>query len=166
MAKVTHLVTAVAPPNSERKESPVESSGQLPEPNTPLPDKLTTTAGTTKGKWVSGVSGNPRGRPKDVRTVAMVKNTLELAVREKLTAADVTRIVNRLVEIALTDPEPKNAIPAAKLIMDMAISKAAVQDMQDQKSAITIIIENATLAAKQIEKQPIVEAQYVEVNGQ
>ena len=99
-----------------------------------------------KGKWEKGKSGNPAGRPKDQRNITTLKNDLELAVREKLTPAIVTRVVNRMVELA-TKGEDKVAVTAGKAILDMAISKAAVQEAVAQRAPITIIIENATLAA-------------------
>lgn len=163
--KVTRLDMAAEPLNSKHKGSPVESSGPLPEPSTLPPDKPTTTAGITKGKWVKGQSGNPKGKPKDLRTIAVLKNDLELAVREKLSPATVSRVINRMVDIALNDPEPKHAISAAKLIVDMAISKAAVQEQANQRPAISIIIENATMAAQKLEEQPI-EATYSVVSSE
>jgi hypothetical protein len=164
--KVTRLDTAAEPLNSKHKGSPVESSGPLPEPSTLLPGKPTTTTGITKGKWVKGQSGNPKGKPKDLRTIAVLKNDLELAVREKLAAATVSRIVNRMVDIALGEHEdPKHSISAAKLILDMAISKAAVQEQANQRPAISIIIENATMAAQKLEEQSI-EATYSVVSSE
>jgi hypothetical protein len=98
------------------------------------------------GKWTKGASGNPRGRPKDQRNIVTLKNDLELAVREKLTPAKVTQIVNRMIEIAINSPDHKSAIAAGKVILDMAVSKAAVQEITGNRAPITIIIENATLA--------------------
>lgn len=105
------------------------------------------------GKWEKGVSGNPAGRPKDVRSITVLKNDLELAVREKLTATKVTQIVNRMVDIAINSPDEKLAIMAGKTIIDMAVSKAAVQEAVAQRAPITIIIENATLAAQAQEQK-------------
>ena len=99
-----------------------------------------------KGKWQVGKSGNPKGRPKDQRSIVTLKNDLELAVREKLTPTKVTQIVNRMIEIAINSPDHKSAIAAGKVIIDMAVSKAAVQEAVGQRAPITIIIENATLA--------------------
>ena len=119
-----------------------------------------------KGKWEKGKSGNPAGRPKDQRNITTLKNDLELAVREKLTPAIVTRVVNRMVEIA-TKGEDKVAVTAGKAILDMAISKAAVQEAVAQRAPITIVIENATLAAKAQEshKTQVIEATYEVVTG-
>lgn len=105
--------------------------------------------------WTKGVSGNPKGRQKDVRTVAILKNDLELAVREKLTPAAVTKIVHRLVDIAQNSPEEKLAISAGKTILDYALSKQVVQDAVKERAPITIIIENATLAAQAQAKPPV-----------
>jgi len=109
--------------------------------------------------WAKGVSGNPKGRQKDVRTVAILKNDLELAVREKLTPAAVTKIVHRLVDIAQNSPEEKHAIAAGKTILDYALSKQVVQDAVKERAPITIIIENATLAAQAQAKptKPVIE---------
>ena len=106
----------------------------------------------TGGRWPAGKSGNPKGRPKDVRTIQVVKNDLELAVREKLSVTKVTQVVNRMIELAL-----QGDTKAAKLIFDMALSKGALADLQQTKPSIHIVIENATLnAAKaQQEAKPI-----------
>lgn len=113
------------------------------------------------GRWVAGQSGNPKGQPKGIKTITVLKNNLELAVRERLTATKVTQIVNKMAELALAGD-----VKAAKLILDMAISKAAVHEAnRDQAPTIHITIENATIAAKQaVANQPI-EAEYNDISG-
>lgn len=119
------------------------------------------------GKWVKGRSGNPNGRPKDQRNIVTLKNDLELAVREKLTPAKVTQIVNRMVDIAINHPDPKMAIAAGKTVLDLAISKAAVQESVGQRAPITIVIENATLAqlTEDKNKNVVKEVSYEVVDG-
>jgi hypothetical protein len=138
----------------------VELSAQLQDGNTPPQVKLTTTV--TKGKWEKGKSGNPRGRPTNAsrpRDIVTLKNDLELAVRDQLTPTKVTQIVNRMMKIAIEHPDPKHAIAAGKLILDMSVSKAHVQEAVAQRAPITIVIENATLSA-QHEQQKTIEATY------
>jgi hypothetical protein len=138
---------------------------QSQEPSTQHPVKHTTTTAVIKGKWEKGKSGNPKGRPLTAsrpRDIVTLKSDLELAVRDQLSATKVTQIVNRMISIATDHPDTKAAIAAAKLILDMAVSKAAVQEAVAQRAPINIIIENATLS-KHSENEPI-EARYEHVN--
>lgn len=100
-------------------------------------------------QWVPGQSGNPAGRPKDVRTINVLKNDLELAVRQNLSAVKVTQVVNRMVDIATKSQDEAAAVAAAKVVLGMAISKAHIQEQTQGKSGFTIVIENATLQALQ-----------------
>jgi Family of unknown function (DUF5681) len=118
--------------------------------------------------WKEGTSGNPTGRPKDVRTIQVLKNDLELAVREKLSPARVSSVVNRLLDIAIAKTSSdKDAIAAGKVILDMAISKSVVQEPVESKSGLKVIIETLTLQqaapAIKIEAKPI-NVEFTEVN--
>lgn len=96
-----------------------------------------------KSAWKKGQSGNPKGRPKDVRTIRELKNDLEIAVREQLTATRVTQVVNRMLDLAVGGD-----VKAAKLILDMAISKSELHQDQAKAPSFHIVIENATIAAQ------------------
>lgn len=118
--------------------------------------------------WKEGQSGNPKGRPKDVRTLVTLKNDLEVAVRQHLSPTRVTQVVNRMLEIA-TNPatKDKDAISAGKVILDMAIIKGATQQEFDGKQALKIVIETLTLqqvpVMAKVVSEPI-EAEYTKVN--
>jgi hypothetical protein len=126
------------------------------------------TSRATAGRWPSGVSGNSKGRPKDVRTLQVLKNDLELAVREKLNPSRVSSVVNRLLDIATSEKSTdKDAIAAGKVILDMAISKSAVQEPLEGKSGLKVIIETLTLQAApavKIEAKPI-EVEFTEIEN-
>ena len=116
----------------------------------PLLDKLITMVviipGKTATSWKEGQSGNPTGRPKDVRTLQVLKNDLELAVRERLSPSRVSAVVNRLLDIATSKTSAdKEAIAAGKVILDMAITKSAVQEPFESKAGLKVIIETLTL---------------------
>jgi hypothetical protein len=138
-----------------------------------LLDKLTTTVANlavkkkSVTKWVPGQSGNPAGRPKDVRTIAVLKNDLELAVREELSPVKVTQVVNRMIKIATESKDPMAAVAAGKLVLGMAISKPHVQEQSSGNKGFTIVIENATLQAlqKPDENQKVIDVQYENINS-
>jgi Family of unknown function (DUF5681) len=141
---------------------PSQEQSTLPQ------DKPTTTAVTTsRGKWVKGKSGNPKGRPPTAlrpKTIVELKNDLEIAVRDALTPTKVTQIVNRFLDIAINHPDIKQALIAGKTILDYSVSKAAVQEAVAQRAPINIIIENATLA-KQPQEHKVIETTYEVVTG-
>jgi len=120
-------------------------------------------------QWVPGQSGNPAGRPPDVRTVAMLKNDLELAVRQQLTPTRVTQVINRMIDIAVNPKsENKDAVAAGKVVLSMAISKPHVQEQVSGKTGFTIVIENATLQALQSKpevKSEAIDAEYENINS-
>jgi hypothetical protein len=65
-----------------------------------------------------------------------------------------------MIDIALTADDPKSAVAAGKVVLDMAISKAHVQEQSQGNKGFTIVIENATLQALQ---KPPIEAEYKQI---
>lgn len=65
-----------------------------------------------------------------------------------------------MLEIAINHPDTKASISAAKIILDMSVSKAAVQEAVSQRAPINIIIENATLARQ--EESRVIDAKVIE----
>lgn len=106
-----------------------------------------------------GVSGNPRGRPPGRKNqIDQLKQDLEIAVRSKLKVDRVVKIIDKMCDLA-----ENGDTKAAKLILSMAVSPAkASDDANDNANRITVIVENATFAAR---PQPqAIEAKVVEEN--
>lgn len=81
-----------------------------------------------------------------MRTLQVLKSDLELAVRQQLNPSRVSSVVNRLLDIATAKTSTdKDAIAAGKVILDMAISKSAVQEPFEGKGGLKVIIETLTL---------------------
>jgi len=95
-----------------------------------------------KGRFVAGASGNPEGRPKGRKNlISMMKQDLEIAIRENLTEADVHNVVKSMLAEAL-----KGNVGAGKLILDKVMSNAKeAEDEKDTSGGLKIVIENATL---------------------
>lgn len=105
------------------------------------------------------MSGNPRGRPPGRKTqIDQLKQDLEIAVRSKLKPERIVKIVEKMCDLA-----EGGDTKAAKLVLSMAVSPAkASDDAKDNTNRITIVVENATFAAR---PQPTpIEAQVVEEN--
>lgn len=113
------------------------------------------------GQFLEGVSGNPKGRPPGTRNrLVSVKQKLELAIRENMSASRIARIINKMSELA-----EEGDVKAARLILDKFISGANTGDENSDDKApagITIRIENATFAKTQPET-PTVEAEFKEI---
>jgi Family of unknown function (DUF5681) len=110
------------------------------------------------GKFLEGVSGNPAGRPAGTRSkLVVLKERLELAVREEMTAAQIGRIISKMAGMA-----EQGDVKAARLILDKFMSSASVSEESAEdrgNSGITIRIENATFKAQ----NPIIDADFKEV---
>jgi len=94
------------------------------------------------GKFLPGVSGNPKGRPKGKKNeLTELKQDLEIAVRKNLSSQKVQKVVDAMFEKAL-----EGNVGAAKLLLDKVITNAREsEDAQDSGGGLRIVIENATL---------------------
>lgn len=111
------------------------------------------------GKFLEGVSGNPSGRPIGSRSkLVKVKEKLELAVRENVSADRIYRIVAKMADLA-----EEGDVKAARLILDKFMSGASAGEDPEEASqgsrGITIRIENATFA----KTLPHIDAQVTEI---
>lgn len=113
------------------------------------------------GKFLEGVSGNMAGRPVGSRSkLVKIKEKLELAVRENISADRICRIVSKMADLA-----EAGDTKAARLILDKFMSGASAGEDPEEVSqaarGITIRIENATFA-----KSPIpIDAQFTEIKN-
>ena len=96
------------------------------------------------GKFLPGVSGNPNGRPKGKKNIiTTLKQDLEIAIRENLTAEDVQNVVNAMLAEALN-----GNVGAGKLILDKVLSNAReTEDEKETGGGLKVVIENATFEA-------------------
>lgn len=94
------------------------------------------------GRFVTGQSGNPNGRPKGKKNhITNLKQDLEIAVRENMSPERVKAVVDAMFAAAL-----EGNVGAGKLILDKVLSNA--RDSEDEKESNTglkIIIERANL---------------------
>jgi hypothetical protein len=75
---------------------------------------------TEDGKFPTGVSGNPAGRPKGKKNeITELRQDMELAVRKHLSFERVAKIVDRMATLA----ESGN-VAAAKLLLDKVVANA------------------------------------------
>lgn len=97
-----------------------------------------------KGQFVTGVSGNPKGRPKGAKSVIVQqKLALEAAVREGVSPEKVADILNKLYEAAMDGD-----VTAAKYILDKFMSNAKIEEDDDKADkGVQIVIKNATFGA-------------------
>lgn len=94
-----------------------------------------------KGRFVKGSTGNPRGRPAGTKNkIAEMKRNLELAVREGISEAQITAILQSMIAEAMN-----GNVTAGKLILDKVMSNARLDDDEgEDKPEIVIKIQNLT----------------------
>ncbi len=105
-----------------------------------------------QGRFVEGQSGNPKGRPVSTRNqITKLKQNLELAVRENVSAEEIQKIIAMMVNMAAL-----GSVPAAKLILDKVLSNAKVEeDAETGDKKVTIYVRNATFGSPDSETEII-----------
>jgi Family of unknown function (DUF5681) len=116
------------------------------------------------GQFLPGKSGNPSGRPMtNKQKILDLHNTLTLAVRGRVKAEDVIKVVERTFKEALGSG--KQAAANRKLVFEYFLGKPKeVDEIEDKGQSILIKIENATFKAQQT-PSAVVEGEYTEVTS-
>jgi hypothetical protein len=101
------------------------------------------------GRFVKGVSGNPKGKAKGVRNeITLMRLTLEKALREYIgnpaNAEQLLAGIDRIIDIAVNSPDEKQAISAMKLLLEKVMPSMPPQVEQEAQEAdkrLQIIIQ-------------------------
>ena len=94
------------------------------------------------GRFVAGVSGNPKGRPKGARNrITQLKEEAELALRETVTPDRIRNVFEAMYNEALA-----GNVQAGKAILDKFVTNAKSEEEKSEgNSEIVISIKNLTL---------------------
>lgn len=122
------------------------------------------------GRFVPGLSGNPKGRPKGLRNYKkQLQLGLETAVREHLASGDnadkIELAIDNLLEIA-TGNNDQQALTAIKILMDNLVTKPKdTEDAGTGNAKIQIVIENNTDMTAQDNGSPVrvIDADFEEI---
>ena len=99
-------------------------------------------ARSSDGTFIPGVSGNPAGKPAGTKNrLTALKQDLEIAVRENVSAKDIREIVGKMVDLA-----KEGNSKAAKLILDKFVSNASEGEeaKSEELPRYVFVIQNAT----------------------
>lgn len=115
-----------------------------------------------KGRFVAGQSGNPKGRPKGKKNqITVLKQDLEIAVRDAIGPDRIKAVVDKMVELAL-----EGNVGAGKVILDKVLSNAKEgEDEKDAGGQLKIIIENAALDIHHT-NQNVIDVQAEEISNE
>ena len=114
-----------------------------------------------QGRFVAGVSGNPKGRPKGKKNrITELKQDMEIALREHLSVEDIKGVIQSMLAEALN-----GNVGAGKLLLDKVLSGAKEsEDAQDKGGGLKVIIEHATIDALQ-NTQHVIDVKAEEVSN-
>lgn len=114
------------------------------------------------GTFLPGKSGNPAGRPKGKKNrITVLKQDLEIAIRENLSTKDIQAVVKSMLAEALD-----GNVGAGKLLLDKVLSNAReAEDEKELGGGLKIVIENATFDAL-TQNPTIIEAKAEEITDE
>lgn len=111
------------------------------------PTSLAVETRTAEGRFLPGVSGNPKGRPPALREqITDLQTKIEQAVRNKFPAERVIRVIEKT--FAEAEGTGKQATQCRKLIFEYFMRKPT-EAVQNDSTGNTVVvrIENATFKA-------------------
>jgi hypothetical protein len=111
------------------------------------------------GKFPSGTSGNPKGRPKGSKNeISALKQDVELALRQHVHPEKLKKVIEKVLNKAAN-----GNMAAAKLIFDYFLSRVSDGDEDGKEQpAIRVIVENATFKVEQEKQAQVVEVTQIE----
>jgi hypothetical protein len=145
------LSTTDAPtsPISSLPETDSETSGNIP-------------GRTIKGTFVTGQSGNPKGRPKGSRNAITLTRLATEAELRAFFKPHARKVLRRAVEIALTgDPAAPATVAMIRTLLDKSMSSLRNEDVGDEKDQ-TVVVNFNRLTVQKL-PQPIQDAIDAEV---
>ncbi len=101
-----------------------------------------------------GESGNPRGRPRGKKSqITMLKQDLEIAVRDGLAPGKIRKIVDAMVDKAI-----EGNVGAARLILDKTLSNAKeAEEAQEGGQSLVFQVRNLTLKHDESEEAQVID---------
>jgi hypothetical protein len=122
-------------------------------------NKEVTTKRSNQGKFLPGVSGNPKGRPRGAKNkLTLLRQSLELQLREQVESR-MPEVMEKIVELALQGDRHM-----LKLLADTHLSKGSI-DEREAKEKYEINVR-ADLPPKttlrRVDEDSVIEGEYTE----